>query len=143
MVQGRGSRACAEGLEQKWGAGQQVGQRDSWPSLRRHRRILDHVLKGLEKGRERLSSGTPVHLNRASQGGIRGRVASVPPGGLLNADSQVPLQTTKSVELLNKFSWWFFYMLLYYSETFVCSHVHTHKHTPCWPLFTVTKCRQI
>lgn len=61
--------------------------------------------------------------------------------GLLNADSQVPLQTTKSVELLNKFSWWFFYMLLYYSETFVCSHVHTPEHTPCWPLFTVTKRR--
>ena len=51
--------------------------------VRRRRRILDHVLKGLEKGCEHLSSGIPVRLNRASQGGIRGPVASVPPGSML------------------------------------------------------------
>ena len=64
------------------------GRAASWPMgllapVRRCRRILDHVLKGLEKGCEHLSSGIPVHLNRASQGGIHGPVASVPPGSML------------------------------------------------------------
>ena len=73
MVPGRGSRACAEGQEQKWGAGQKLGQGDSWPLVGIRRRILDHVLKRLKEGGEHSSSGIPVRLNRASQGGIMGQ----------------------------------------------------------------------
>lgn len=51
MVPGERQQGLCRGAGAEVGAGQQVGQRDSWPSLRRHRRILDHVLKGLEKGR--------------------------------------------------------------------------------------------
>ena len=71
------------------GAGAEVGGgAASWARgllapVRRCSRILDHVLKGLETGCEHLSSGIPVHLNRASQGGIHGPVASVPPGSML------------------------------------------------------------
>ena len=81
MVPGRGSRACAEGQEQKWGAGQKLGQGDSWPLVGIRRRILDHVLKRLEKGRECLSSGVPVRLNSFS-GWDRGPAAAVPPGSV-------------------------------------------------------------
>ena len=49
MVPGRGSRACAEGQEQKWGAGQQVGQGDSWPQSEDAGEFLTMFSKALRR----------------------------------------------------------------------------------------------
>lgn len=89
MVPGSGSRGCAEGPEQSWGVGTEGRARELLVPSRNKQENSYHVLKGLEKAREHLSSGIPVRLNRATQTSS----ISVSWEHVKHGDSQVPPQT--------------------------------------------------
>ena len=155
MVPGRGSRGCAEGQEQSWGVGTEGRARELLVPSQKKQENSYHVLKGLEKAREHLSSGIPVRLNRATQGVVHRPVTSVSPGSMLNVvilrfHPRPTKPESRGVEtgyLLNRLSWQFFCVRLHYSETCVCSHAYTcpHTHTPlgpCSPLSTIDEFRR-